>query len=278
MTIDADSRVVLDTKITTGATHESQVYLQRIETIEKNLGLDIHEATADRAYGSGNIIQSLIDKKITPNIPLFSSRSGTNMEPKGFLYDKENNRYQCPAGNYLNACPAINNNTITYHSKSSDCAACSLKTTCKAKPKRAKKIRMITCHVHKELFEQTKQAMEKKTFQENMVERMWKMVGIISEAKQRHCLSRAKYRGLMKTQMQAYMVASILNMKRLIAFFILLFLYVQILTTEILPVLAYYPYMFFWQASQEVEENHARSLVGMDKRARIKKVISQEYG
>jgi transposase len=139
MTIDADSRVVLDTKITTGATHESQVYLQQIETIEKNLGLDIQEATADRAYGSGDIIQSLIDKEITPNIPLFSGRSGSNMEPEGFVYDKENNRYQCPAGNYLNACPTIQNNTITYHSKSSDCASCLLKTMCKAKPKRAKK-------------------------------------------------------------------------------------------------------------------------------------------
>ncbi|MBX3709918.1 MAG: hypothetical protein KIT56_09715 [Gammaproteobacteria bacterium] len=37
ITIDADSRVVLDAKITTGATHESQVYLQQIETVEKNL-------------------------------------------------------------------------------------------------------------------------------------------------------------------------------------------------------------------------------------------------
>ena len=56
----------------------------------------------------------------------------------------------------------------------------------------------------------------------------WKMEGIISEAKQRHCLSRAKYRGLMKTQIQAYMVGSVLNMKRLVAFFILLFIYAQI--------------------------------------------------
>lgn len=50
---------------------------------------------------------------------------------------------------------------------------------------------------------------------------MWKMEGIISEAKQRHGLLRAKYRGLIKTQIQAYMVATVLNMKRLVAFFIL---------------------------------------------------------
>jgi transposase len=228
MTIDADSRVVLDTKITTGATHESQVYLKQIETIEEDLKLNVNVAIADRAYGSGDIIQSLIDKKIEPNIPLFSGRSGTNKEPEGFIYNKENNRYECPAGHYLNACPTINNNTITYHSKANDCASCQLKTTCKAKPKRFKKIRMITRHVHKELFDHVKQSMEKELFQKNLVERMWKMEGIISEAKQRHGLSRAKYRGLMKTQIQAYMVASVLNMKRLVAFFILLFIYAQI--------------------------------------------------
>jgi IS5 family transposase len=65
-------------------------------------------------------------------------------------------------------------------------------------------------------------------FQIKLTERMWKMEGIISEAKQRNGLARAKYRGLMKTQIQAYMVASALNMKRLAAFCILLFLYAKI--------------------------------------------------
>jgi hypothetical protein len=77
ITIDANSRVVLDAKITTGATHESQVYIEQLETIEKTLGLNINKMIADRAYGSGSIIQTLINRKINPNIPLFSGRSGS---------------------------------------------------------------------------------------------------------------------------------------------------------------------------------------------------------
>lgn len=88
---------------------------------------------------------------------------------------------------------------------------------------------MITRNIHKELFDEVKEAMEQQVFQKKLAERMWKMEGLISEAKQRHCLSRAKYKGLIKTQMQAYMVASALNIKRIITFFILLFLYVKIL-------------------------------------------------
>ena len=137
MTIDADSRVVLDAKITTGATHESQVYLQQIETIEKNLGLNISEAIADRAYGSGNIIQSLIDKEINPSIPLFSSRSGSRQinQADDFIYDEDNDRYQCPAGHYLKPYPTVCNSTIMYHSSVNDCASCELKAVCKAKSK-----------------------------------------------------------------------------------------------------------------------------------------------
>jgi hypothetical protein len=70
--------------------------------------------------------------------------------------------------------------------------------------------------VHKELFEQEKMRMEKKIFKSRLIERMYKIEGIISEAKQRHGLSRARYQGLIKTQIQAYLVAIVMNIKRLI--------------------------------------------------------------
>lgn len=47
-------------------------------------------------------------------------------------------------------------------------------------------------------------------------ERMWKIEGIFAEAKQLHGLSKARYRGIEKVQIQAYMVASVQNVKRLI--------------------------------------------------------------
>jgi hypothetical protein len=66
-------------------------------------------------------------------------------------------------------------------------------------------------------------------FREKLIERMWKIEGLISEEKNQHCLSRAKYRGLMKTQIRAYMAASVLNMKRLVAFYIFSLIYIRIL-------------------------------------------------
>ena len=54
------------------------------------------------------------------------------------------------------------------------------------------------------------------TFRRKRTERMWKSEGLFAEAKQNHCLSRAKYRGRSKVQIQAYFSAMVQNLKRLV--------------------------------------------------------------
>ncbi len=47
-------------------------------------------------------------------------------------------------------------------------------------------------------------------------ERMWKIEGLFSEAKVNHCLNRANNRGIVKVQIQAYMIGMVQNLKRLL--------------------------------------------------------------
>ena len=56
-------------------------------------------------------------------------------------------------------------------------------------------------------------------FQDALKERMWTIEGINAEIKNKHGLKRARYRGITKMQIQANMAASVLNIKRLIAWF-----------------------------------------------------------
>ena len=58
--------------------------------------------------------------------------------------------------------------------------------------------------------------MNEPKFGDNAAERMWKSEGIFAEAKQYHSLSRAKYRGRPKVQIQAYLSAIVQNLKRLL--------------------------------------------------------------
>jgi hypothetical protein len=57
------------------------------------------------------------------------------------------------------------------------------------------------------------------TFEQKLSERMWKIEGLFGEAKQNHGLSRARYRGRPKVQIQSYLSATAQNLKRLIFLF-----------------------------------------------------------
>src|SRR4051812_47692989 len=58
--------------------------------------------------------------------------------------------------------------------------------------------------------------MSEPEFRKKISERMWKIEGLFAEAKQNHCLARANYRGRPKVQIQAYLIAIVQNLKRLL--------------------------------------------------------------
>lgn len=226
LTIDADSRVILDTIITTGSTHESQVYLDRVAVIEKEISIKIQTAIADRAYGSGDIIQKLLDQNIKPNIPLFSGNSGKrDLVQEGFFYNQEHNYYICSQGEILLPYPSMVNNVITFHTEGDACSSCLFKNNCTAKKYKNSSVRSVPHNVHKELFDMVNKEMTTVPFRKNLSERMWKLEGLMSEIKLRHNMSRAKYRGINKIQIQAYMAAYVINVKRIITYiFIFIFM------------------------------------------------------
>ena len=70
--------------------------------------------------------------------------------------------------------------------------------------------------IDQDLFEEVQTRMRGPEFLKKASERMWKIEGLFAEAKQNHCLSRAKYRGRSKVQIQAYLSAMAQNLKRLL--------------------------------------------------------------
>jgi transposase len=216
-TIDADSRVILDTHVTTGARHDNQPYLEQIERVRNQYRLKIREATADRGYGSAAIIRALQQQGIETYIPLWSGRVGNSKYLHGELvYEKEHDRFRCPQGKYLLPNPAIIENHKRYVSNSEDCRDCPRASTCPARTRGRSPQRFLLRNLDQDLFEQVQGRMRDPTFGQNLSERMWKMEGLFAEAKQHHNLSRAKYRGRSKVQIQAYLSGITQNLKRLL--------------------------------------------------------------
>jgi transposase len=216
-TIDADSRVILDTEVTTGARHDNQPYLKQLERVRAQYEITIREAIADRGYGSADIIRTLQGQQASTFIPLWSGRVGNSKYLKGELvYEKEHDRFRCPERKYLIPNPTVTENHKRYVISSKICRACPQASTCPARTRGRSHQRFVMRNVDQDLFEQVQAQMEQPTFLERASERMWKCEGLFAESKQNHCLARAKYRGRPKVQIQAYLCAIVQNLKRLL--------------------------------------------------------------
>lgn len=212
---DSNSRVITAIEVTTGAVHDSQTYIGQLNYLKDKINIDLHEAIADSAYGSGELLTSLKEMNIKTNIPLFSSRSGSAKQSQlqDFKFNKQENHFICPEGKILKACNS-KTETIYYVSKTSDCKGCPLKETCQATKKANAKV--VTRNIYSELYEQIRADMETDWFKEKMYQRMWKIEGVMNEIKNYHGLNRAHYRGLDNVKIQGYMAAIAINIKRIV--------------------------------------------------------------
>lgn len=217
-TVDAESRVILDTQVTTGAQHDNQPYLEQLQRVEDECKIVINEAIADRGYGSAEIIKSLKDKGIKTYIPLWNRRAGRNSgSADGLVYEPENDRIRCAAGKFLYRNPGNYENRTRYSSPIGQCNDCPLASTCAAKVRpKAPNTRFVLRPNDQDIFDEVLAQMEEPEFGEKASERMWKHEGLFAEAKASHCLTRAKYRGTSKVQIQAYFSAIVQNLKRLL--------------------------------------------------------------
>ena len=221
--IDADSRVILDTEVTTGARHDNQPYLAQLERIGQKYQIQINEVIADRGYGSAAIIRTLQQQGTTTYLPLWSGKVGNSKHLKGdMVYEKEPDRLRCLAGKHLTPNLSVYHDYKRYVIDVSNCEDCQHSQHCSARTKKQSRQRIVMRNRNQDLFEEVQTRMRDPTFRLRMSERMWKMEGLFAEAKENHGLARARYRGRSKVQIQSYLSAMVLNLKRLVFLFLLL--------------------------------------------------------
>jgi len=108
------------------------------------------------------------------------------------------------------------NNTKKYRTTKNECINCVFGKSCKAKFRRSHKARAINVNFFHQLQAKIRDKEKTEVFKKKLRERMWKIEGIFAEAKNFHGLRRARYRGRNNMQIQAYMIGSVQNLKRLI--------------------------------------------------------------
>jgi hypothetical protein len=140
--IDLDHAVIVDVEATT-AIRQAEIGAVRImiERVDERHDLRPGRLAADTAYGSAEMLEWLVNKRIEPHIPVIdkSARDDGSLARSNFTYDQAADTYTCPAGKTLkrnrrafsqprpNAPP---DDTYRYRAAKADCDACSLKSRC----------------------------------------------------------------------------------------------------------------------------------------------------
>jgi IS5 family transposase len=218
-TIDRESRIVLDTHVTTGADVEGKVMMGRIDAYESSFEKQIEEITADRGYGYGENLHELESRGIKHYVPNFHEDVGEKIDPEMFTYDEKFDEFNCKMGHKLtatNAPAVLKQNMQMYRVLGGHCSNCPIKDQCFGhSPKN--RGRRIFRNIYWKIQAEVRKRETEDDFKKMRGERQWKMEGNFAEAKENHCLSRARLRGRAKMQIQAYMTGVVLNLKRMVS-------------------------------------------------------------
>ena len=90
------------------------------------------EVAGDTVYGAVRLLKWLVDRKITPHVPVWDRpRPDGSFSRSGFVFDQERNIYICPGGAKLTSTGNVDQGHIVYYIvNKNDCSACSLKPRC----------------------------------------------------------------------------------------------------------------------------------------------------
>ena len=169
----------------------------------------------DTAYGTGRLLRWLVDRKITPHIPVWDklARQDGMFSKADFTYDRERNVYVCPAGKDLTHSGLIDQGRILpYRASSYYCRRCDLKPRCtKANA------RKISRDIDEDVRDYVRSLGGTQAFEQSARERK-KVEMRFAHMKRIHKLDRLRLRGLSGAKDEVLLTALAQNLKRLAKF------------------------------------------------------------
>lgn len=101
--------------------------------VERRFDLRPKRLAGDTAYGAVRLLKWLVDRKITPHVPVWdkSARPDGTFSRADFVFDQKRNVCVCPGGAELTSTGNIDQGHIVYYRASkSNCSGCALKPKC----------------------------------------------------------------------------------------------------------------------------------------------------
>ena len=154
--LDVQFGVIVDVEASPGNRRDEVACTQlMLGRIESNYDMKPKRLLGDTAYGTGAMLDWLVEeKKIEPHVSVWdkSTRNDDTFSTSDFIWNNEEDYYQCPAGKRLQRFRRVfkkprsgitKDNTIIYSASKNDCDFCDYKQRCCANTERRRIKRSI---------------------------------------------------------------------------------------------------------------------------------------
>jgi transposase len=211
--IDVEHAVIVDVEATPARTYD-EVAASRImiDRTEMAFSLKPKRLTADTAYGTGKLLAWLLDRNITPHIPVWERYERTDgmFSRRDFTYDITRDVYICPNGRPLRTSGTIHDGRVrNYLSQPGDCRVCKLKERCTRAP-----FRKVARDINEEARDHVRSLKGTAEFEQSSDQRK-KVEMRFAHLKVHHRFERLRLRGLTGARDEFHLAAIVQNLKTL---------------------------------------------------------------
>ena len=211
--IDVEHAVIVDVEATPARTYDevaaSRIMIDRTETA---FSLRPKRLIADTAYGTGKLLAWLLDRDITPHIPVWERYERTDgmFSRRDFTYDTTRDVYICPNGRPLRTSGTIHDGRVrNYLSQPGDCRVCKLKERCTRAP-----FRKVARDINEEARDHVRSLKGTAEFEQSSDQRK-KVEMRFAHLKVHHRFERLRLRGLTGARDEFHLAAIVQNLKTL---------------------------------------------------------------
>jgi transposase len=200
---------------TTGIAGEEHLLNEVLRCHTRYTKIPVKEAVADTRYGMLANYVSLDRAGIAAFIPPHERNNGVNgfWGKDHFRYVPEQDIYLCPAGKKMKPFGMCDGKKrVAYRCEPGTCQACQLREKCTPYGNH----RSVTRFVNQRLIEEARERLENPLGRELMRQRKTRIEGIFALGKELHGLRRTRLKGRWKVQIQLWLTATVINLKRAI--------------------------------------------------------------
>jgi transposase len=212
--IDNKAGIILDAEGTrANRIVEIAVTQTMVDRVRRRFDLQPQRLAGDTAYGAVRLLKWLVDRSITPHIPVWdkSARPDGTFSRADFVFNQERNIYVCPGGAELTSTGNVDQGHIVYYRASkSDCSTCSLKPKCTTAISRK-----ITRDLNEDVRDRVRALANTEAFQRSCRERK-KVEMRFAHMKRILRLDRLRLRGLSGVRDEVLLTATAQNLRRLV--------------------------------------------------------------